>query len=313
MPLGHLGGVLATTIFVWDPFLRGICIIALFVILLPGSVYLVLSTDIGGRLGFLVMAAAMSGMLCLLSFLWMPLSSTADIGRPNSWHPLEIITGNYQNQVTIKGVANLPVDNLKAGTGPYLEPITKTKHWYWPWQSCNNDSWQKIDPSLINDPESASDTILAPATPSTNPLLASPFTATTDYVYVDGYTKGANSGCLFSINRHKVYMPFARSPHYVVLRVLPALPTLTLGGAPATVLPDTSAPYTYVIMDRNLGSVRQPQALLCISMGITFLTICYLLHTREKEKQAKDAKEGEGAGAGTGPVPAEREKVGAGV
>ena len=287
---------------------------------------LVLSTDVGGRLGFLLMAAALTGMLSMLALLWMPLSSTADIGRPNSWKPLQVLSGNYADQVIIKAASTLPVNNLKAGTKPPLLPLSKAKHWWWPLQSCNDDSWHKIDPSLINDPESESDTILAnTAGVVFPPQLTSPFSATTDYVYIDGFRLGQNSGCLISINKHKVYLPFVRGADIVVLRVLPALPTLTLE-APAAAVADTTKPYTYVIMERNLGSVRQPQAMLAISMGICFLVICYVLHTREKEKDAAE-EEGSGGHGGAGGPPgpggtpggaggaggATRETVGAGV
>jgi hypothetical protein len=308
--LGH-SGVLAAT-FTWDPFIRGVLILALFIVLLPGSVYLVLSTDVGGRLGFLLMAAGMSGMLCLLSFLWMPLASTADVGRPNSWKPLEVITGDYAKQVTIKGAASLPVDNLSL-TKPPSQDLA-TKKWYWPLQSCSESGWHKIDPSLINDPESEADKVLVNGGGVVGPTLTSPFSAATDYTYIDGYQKGLNGGCLFAISRHKVYLPMARGAHYVVLRVKPTLPVLNLGGAPPAAQPDPNGLYTYVILERNLGSVRQPQALLAISMGITFLVICYILHTRDKEKEAAALRESpEGPGAGpAGPAP-EREKVGAGV
>jgi hypothetical protein len=320
--------VLAAT-FTWDPFIRGVVILALFIILLPGSVYLVLSTDVGARLGFMLMAAGMSGMLCLLAILWIPLASTADIGRPNSWHPLQVITGDYNSQITVKGAATLAVGNLASVKPPTT--ALKTQHWFWPFQSCNDNSWHKIDPSLINDPESESDKILANTSASvTGPALTSPFSATTDYVYIDGYQLGQNSGCLFAISRHKVYLPLARGAHYVVLRVRPALPTLVLGGAPAAAQPDNSKPYTYVIMDRNLGSVRQPQALLAISMGITFLVVCYLLHVRDKERwAAEEAAKGGGpggpggggggsggggpGGGGPGGPKSDRETVGAGV
>lgn len=321
---GHLS-VLATT-FTWDPFIRGVLILALFIVLLPGSVYLVLSTDVGGRLGFLLMAAATSGMLCLLALLWMPLASTADVGRPNSWKPLEVITGDYASQVTVKGAGNLPIANLASVKPPTT--ALKTQHWFWPFQGCNDSAWHKIDPSLVNDPESEADKILANTSASLiGPALTSPFSAATDYVYIDGYQKGQNSGCLFAISRHKIYMPLARGAHYVVLRVKPALPTLSLGGAPPAAQPDNSKPYTYVILERNLGSVRQPQALLAISMGMTFLVICYILHTRDKEKEAAEAAAAAGGsgdagaggaggggsgGGGSGPTP-DREPVGAGV
>ena len=327
MPLAltHLG-FLASTI-TWDPFMRGILILALFIVLLPGSVFLVLSTDVGARLSLLLSLAAITGMMCLLACLWMPLASTADIGKANSWKPLEIITGNYQDQVTVKSAKSLPIGNLLNGTKP---PVTalKTKHWYWPLQSCNDNSWHKIDPSLISDPESESDDVLANTSGAQlGPQLNSPFSATTDYVYIDGYRLGQNSGCLFAINRHKVYIPFARGPDIVVLRVLPALPSQTQSASPPVVQPNTKAPYTYVILERNLGSVRQPQAVMAISMGITFLVLCYLLHTREKERDRREEEGSDGpdgggsggyggaggAGGGVAGAGAQREPVGAGV
>ncbi len=286
--------------------------------------YLVLSTDVGGRLGFLLMAAGMTGMLCLLSILWMPLASTADVGPPQL---VASPRGDHRATSPARSPSRAwPACRSATWRRPSRRPRTcPTKHWYWPLQSCNDNAWHKIDPSLISDPESESDKILAnTAGGVVGPALTSPFSATTDYVYIDGYQKGQNSGCLFAISRHKIYLPLARGAHYVVLRVLPALPVLNLGGAPPPAQPDRSKPYTYVIMERNLGSVRQPQALLAISMGITFLVICYILHTRDKEKEREaeaaaggpgGGSGGSGAGGGGGPggSGADREKVGAGV
>jgi hypothetical protein len=301
--LSHIG-LLAT--ITWDPFIRGLVILALAILLLPGSVYLVLATDVGVRLGFLLTAAAISGMLCLFAILWPALSSTADIGRANAWKPLAVITGDFGSQVTINGVTDFPVNHL-ANAKPPLQSLPK-QPWYWPLQGCSDSGWHKIDPSRISDPESASDKVLAASastggTPSS--ALTSPFSQTADYVYIDAFEKGTNSGCLFSINRHKVYLPYARSPHYVILRVQPALPTpTTTSGAPPTPKPDTSKPYTYVIMKRDLGSVRQPQFILALCSGVIFLVVCYSLHRRDKEAWAREERErgdgGEGGGDGSG-------------
>ena len=289
----------------WDPFVRGIVILAVALVLLPGSVYLVLATDTGARLGFLLTAGAISGMLFLFAILWPALSSTADIGRANSWKPIAIITGDFGSQVTINGVKDFPVNHV-ANAKPPLQPLPK-KRWFWPFQSCNDGGWHKIDPSRISDPQSAADKVLAPSsasgaggTPSS--ALTSPFSQTSDYVYVDGFEKGTNSGCIFAINRHKIYVPYARSPHYVVLRVQPALPTpTTTGGAVPTPKPDTSKPYTYVIMKRDLGSVRQPQFILALCSGLIFLVVCYSLHRRDKEAWAREEREKGGGGPGGGP------------
>lgn len=285
----------------WDPFVRGILIIVIFLLVLPGTVYLVLLTDVGARLGFLLIAAGMAGMMVILSLLWICLDSSADVGRPNSWHPAEIITGDFASQVTVNSAKSLPLGNLKNGTNPPVKAL-KTKHWYWPIQSCNDNSWHKIDPSLLSDPESESDAVLANTTGvKYGPGITSPFSAATDYVYIDGYRKGQNSGCLFAWSRHKVYMPFARGADVVVLRVKPVLPSLTLSSAPPTPQANPNAPYTYVILERNLGSVREPQFLVLISCSIIFGLLCYVLHVREKEmERRKEEEEGKGADGGPG-------------
>jgi hypothetical protein len=308
----------------WDPFVRGIVILAIAIVLLPGSVYLVLATDVGARLGFLLIAAAISGMLFIFAILWPALSSTADIGRANAWKPVAVITGDFTDQVTVNGVKDFPVNHV-ADAKPPLQPLPR-KAWFWPFQSCSDSGWHKIDPSKISDPQSAADKVLAPSsasgaggTPSS--ALTSPFSQTSDYVYVDGFEKGTNSGCLFSINRHKVYVPYARSPHYVILRVQPALPTPTTTNGPVpTPKPDTSKPYTYVIMKRDLGSVRQPQFILALCSGVIFLVTCYSLHRRDKEAWARQEREKGDGGPGGGPggdggvrgPGAAREPVGAG-
>jgi hypothetical protein len=94
----------------------------------------------------------------------------------------------------------------------------------------------------------------------------------------------------------------------VVLRVQPALPPPP--NSTAAPKPDTSKPYTYVILERDLGSVRQPQMVVAVSMGLVFLILCNALHRRDKEIWARQAAEKEAA-AGAGPGEREREKVGA--
>ena len=288
----------------WDPFIRGILILVIFLVMFPGSVYLVLSTDIGGRVGILVAGACITGMLCMLAILWPFLSSTAAIGRPNSWRALEVVTGDWSSQVTINGVRDFPVNDIKGIAGPLAG--LNTKHWFWPWQSCPDNGWHQLAKTRLTDTESTADVTLAPsasAPAAKTQFLTSPFSAATDYMYIDGYEKDANSGCLFSINRHKIYVPLARNPHYVVDRVLPVLPPPPgLSASQLATLkpqPDYSKPFTYVILDRNLGTVRQPQFVVAVSAGLTFLVICYILHKRDQEIWAKqEAEKADKAGAG---------------
>ena len=72
-----------------------LCAVGLFC----GSTYLLLGTNLGGRLGFLVAAAGLSGFLVLLTTLWLttPGSATgnSDLDPPHgnsaSWKVVEVV------------------------------------------------------------------------------------------------------------------------------------------------------------------------------------------------------------------------------
>ena len=65
----HLALMLAEGKTLWDPTIVGILAPVAGVFLFCGSVYLLLSTNLGARLGFLVAAAALTGFMVLLSTL----------------------------------------------------------------------------------------------------------------------------------------------------------------------------------------------------------------------------------------------------
>jgi hypothetical protein len=307
--LTHAGLLAGIT---WDPFIRGVVILALFIVLLIGSVYLLLSTNVGARLGFLLAAAGVSGMIALLAIFWIVLNSTADIGRANSWYPLAIVTGDFATQNTVKGVQDLPAANLESVASPV--PPLQSRHWFWPFQSCpDNSGWHKLTTAQQTDAESAADRILVPsagegAVPA---RLTSPFTATSDYVYTGGFERNADGGCLFAWSRHKVYMPGGRGPHYVVVVAYPVIPVETpAGGVAPAPKPDLSKPPTYVIFSRNLGSDHEPQLITAACALIVFIIICNTLHRRDKEIWARREAERAEQEAG-GPPP--RDRVGASV
>jgi hypothetical protein len=307
--LSHVGLVAGIT---WDPFIRGLLILVVSIVLLPGSVYLVLATDTGARLGFLLVGAGLTGLVSMMAVLWLVLASTAAVGRPNSWKPLQVVTGDYASQVTIKSAQDFPVSD-KSKIKPPLANLPN-KHWYWPLQECSDGGWHVANPAKITDPESAADSILGSSTAKA-PQLKSPFSSASDYIYVGGYEKGINSGCLFAWNRHKIYLPFARSPHLAVIVAQPVVPVpVNPNAAPPKPRADTTKPFTYVILERNLGSVRQPQFVVAMVFGIVFLIFCSALHRRDKEIWARQAAEREAA-AGAGPADrgevAAREPVGA--
>jgi hypothetical protein len=88
----HLALVLVVGKTLWDPTIIGILAPVAGVFLFCGSVYLLLSTNLGARLGFLVAASALSGFMVLLSTLWLTTSTPLESpkGRTAAWRVVEV-------------------------------------------------------------------------------------------------------------------------------------------------------------------------------------------------------------------------------
>ncbi len=98
MPAMHMLGVVS-----WDPQLRGALILLVGALVLPGSVLLLLTTNLGARLAVLIAAAGLSGLLLLLNVIWLmaPLG-TGPIGYKGSasgWIVKEIVAGRPGHQL----------------------------------------------------------------------------------------------------------------------------------------------------------------------------------------------------------------------
>lgn len=74
--LNNVMGILGTEAGVnsgpggWMPELRGILVVLIMVFTLMGSVYLILGTNIGARLGFLVAFAGLAGWMFIMGAIW---------------------------------------------------------------------------------------------------------------------------------------------------------------------------------------------------------------------------------------------------
>jgi hypothetical protein len=103
----------------WNPTIIGVLTVLCAVGLFCGSTYLLLGTNLGGRLGFLVACAGLSGFLVLLTTLWLttPGSATgnSDLDPPHgnisSWKVVEVISDPSQSK--IEAVRNLPTQGTK--------------------------------------------------------------------------------------------------------------------------------------------------------------------------------------------------------
>jgi hypothetical protein len=75
----------------WDPAIRGILVVTLAVAILMGSVYLLLATNTGARLGLNIALAALFGWLSILTlYWWITPPGIGPRGQDPTWVPLEI-------------------------------------------------------------------------------------------------------------------------------------------------------------------------------------------------------------------------------
>jgi hypothetical protein len=258
-----LGGIM------WDPHIRGMAILIAAILILPGSVYLLLATNLGARIGFLVAIAGLTGWMFVMAVIWMVYGIGLK-GREPSWKAKEVITGDI-NASTVASVRGFP------------------------------DGWTLLPPesSELADAQAAVDKLIVKASGPPAHGEAGPdplqqkfppiFSSTEEYVRVAGYRKGGDNE-LFKIGDHEVF--FRHSPHWDIVQVQPVLDQPNLGGTPPPPVPDVRQPVLSVIMVRDLGSVRFPPFVVALSSGLVFGIVCNVLHRRDKEIWAKrDAAE----------------------
>jgi len=70
----------------WNPTILGVLVVLSAIGLFCGSAYLLLGTNLGARLGFLVAFASLTGFMVLLSSLWWA-SGNSGIDQPHGKSP----------------------------------------------------------------------------------------------------------------------------------------------------------------------------------------------------------------------------------
>ena len=250
----------------WDPFMRGFLSVAVGVIVLCGSVYLLLGTNMGSRLGFLVAFAGLMGWMTIMGLQWW-VYGIGLVGDVPVWHPVEIVTSESESET---GAAALP-------------------------EARDLTTWEEVPEgdTRRGEIQAAADEALI-AEDST----AAPFEATSDYQALDVYERGGKEG----IARR---LPGPHPAHYAVVQVQPVIEVVTLtdpdeecppgaeciafGETPPRPTVDEAAPVYTVVMERDLGNRRFPPALITIGSAILFGVTCSALHRRDKASDAARA------------------------
>jgi hypothetical protein len=97
----------------WDPAIKGILTVLVGATVLFGSVYLILATNTGARLGMLLTVSGLAGFLSILTlYWWVSPPGNGPRGQDPSWHAAEIYVNQRdggQGPARIEQVNELPV------------------------------------------------------------------------------------------------------------------------------------------------------------------------------------------------------------
>ncbi len=247
----------------WEWELRGTLIVIMAVGVLCGSLYLVLGTNLGARLGFLVALAGLAGWMFIMGAVWWTYGKGL-LGQDPTWQPVAGKTViRDPGSLHEVGVIDAPFTPTDA---PSADAVAV--------QSLLKNTWSQLNSALPSFAQAGSAGSVF--------LEESGAYAAGEFQVVGVFEKGGERGPTFW-NERIDYLAFFHKPHYALVEVAPLVPQRAEPGrAPARAVIDTSRPHEYVFMIRDMGSKRVPAAIICISSLVIFLTLCWMLHTRDR-------------------------------
>lgn len=255
----------------WEPQIKGGLYVVLSVVILVGSAYLLLGTNVGSKLGFQLTAAGLFGFFVTIGLVWW-VYGIGPVGPSPSW----VVQDALSESPTLTDIGAL--EGFPQG-------------------------WNRLE---VTDPEVAdaqppAEAVLVPPPGEGDGF----FDSTGAYVLVDAYQKGGETHGPLGLD----FRPFNlfHRPNYLILQAQHVLEVETPPGeAPRAPEADPSAPVVSVIMLRDLGSERLNPGVFTISSALIFGLLVWQLHTRDKEALRRKQAKLEKAKAATEP-----EKVGA--
>ncbi|MGH9039679.1 MAG: hypothetical protein ACRDZ3_05565 [Acidimicrobiia bacterium] len=228
--------------------LRGYGVAVFSVALFCGSIYLLLYTDVGSRLGFMVSFTAVTGFLMMLGLIWFtnftPLNALH--GPPPTWKVKEVVDDPRNAKIT--HVHEIEAQGVK---------LTEAEE---------GEIKASVDTAL---------------TAENSPFLL--FTAATDYVVIEAERIGGGKTGPLGL-RHK--------PLHSVMKIQGVKKVEPVPGeAPPPPEADPNADAHYVVLERDLGALRQPPLFMTLGFAIMFGVALFVMHRGERAKQLEERKD----------------------
>lgn len=248
----------------WEPELRGILTVIIAIAVFVGSIYFILSTNLGARLGFLVTLCGLAGWMLLLGIIWM-IYGIGLRGPEPSWKEVPGRTVLQSTAALFQaGVLDARVDVPEDAS--YTEASELAAEQF------QEEGWVQLD--LASPGAGQAGAAAGEFLEETGVFAAGEFEVTR--VFDTGGRRWPMIGS-FDL------LAFFHDPHYAVVEVAPIEPTRPEPGraAPSSQI-DESQQRQYVYMLRDLGARRQPAFVMTLGSGLVFLCLCWLLHRRDE-------------------------------
>jgi hypothetical protein len=236
---------------IWNPTIIGILTVLSAIGLFCGSVYLLLATNLGARLGFLVAAAGLSGFMLLLATLWWTSGSSGidpPHGRSPQWKVVEIVKAPAESKI------------------PEIREIAK--------------NGKLIPPEALTNLKPAVDAAVVPdkslngETPKEKPFATLGFSDSSEYLAeapnLKSYEEGGGTKNIFWHNTK-----------YAVVQLC----VVQKNVVPPTCDPLKDTPY--IVLKHDLGTLRQPVVAYWFMSLLLFGLTLLGLHWYEQDQRAR--------------------------
>ncbi len=270
----------------WDPQIRGFLATLVGVVVLLGSIYLLLGTNLGTRLGFFVASAAFWGWMFLMGAVWWVYGNVGMLGETPHWVVREVLYPGTQES-GIPEVRELHTDEMP----PLEEYAELDEEQFAEMEAAVQDSlggWDILPESDASFGE-AKATVDEHFVQEPDQELA--LDSADDYISVYSFERGGKETLPDDPDRwdriwtklKNTFWEIRHPPHYAIVQVQPVIPqTAEPGQAPPLPEADDTKDVVSVVLERDLGDVRFPAAMITIGSGLMFAVMCVALHRRDQ-------------------------------
>ena len=272
----------------WTPEIRGILSVLVGVVVLMGSVYLLLATNVATRLGFLLALAAVFAWLTIHGTMWwLYPPGTGPAGRTPSWEVTEIVYGDLSNSMLDKAHDLDPSGLPSPGEVDELTPEQVAELSDEHADELNEWTLLAASDASRGEAQTAVDAVLAEgAVPGLEDSATRVFT----YTFETGGKPERESDSVLDrvTNRITNTLRITHPPHYAIVEMKPAVdPGEPEPGQPAPVPEaDENAQTISIVLERDIGQRRLPAALITTGSGMIFGLLCVMLHKRDRRVAA---------------------------